>query len=66
MLLCGTARLSLHLLFLGGGKEADHFHRLLQPFKIVTQIFLIFNLKILLRGEERGSYRECLEMEIKR
>lgn len=42
----------IHLLLLGGGKEANHLHCLLQPFKIMTQVFLIFYLKVLLQRKD--------------
>lgn len=38
-----------HSLLLGGGEEAHHLHRLLEPLKVVTQVFLIFDLEVLLQ-----------------
>lgn len=42
------------LLFLGGRKEANHLHRLLQPFEVMTQVFLILYLKVLLHRKIIG------------
>jgi len=47
--------LPIHSLFLSGWKEANHLHCLLQPFKIVTQIFLIFYLKIFLKEKKKET-----------
>lgn len=48
----------IHLLFLGGGKEANHLHCLLQPFKVMTQVFLIFYLKVLLQRKLVGVHED--------
>ena len=38
-----------HLLFLGGGEEAHHLHGLLEPFKVMLQVFSIFDLQVMLK-----------------
>lgn len=50
----------IYSLFFGGGEETDHLHRLLQPFKVMTQIFLIFNLKVLLWNKGRQWKSVCV------
>lgn len=42
-----------HSLFLSGRQEAHHLHGLLQPLKIMTQVFFIFYLKVLLHRDRR-------------
>lgn len=46
----------VHSLCFSGWQEANHLHRLLQPFKIMTQIFLILDLKVFLKkGKKEGE-----------
>lgn len=40
-----------HLLFLGGGKEAHHLHGLLESFKVMFQVFSIFDLQVMLKNK---------------
>jgi len=44
-----------HLLFFGGRKEANHLHCLLQPFEVMSQVFLVFDLKVLLQDKARQT-----------
>lgn len=59
----GTTNWSLlNSLFLCGWKEANHLHRLLQPLKLMTQIFLIFDLKILLQRGNAVGWEEQIKV----
>lgn len=50
----------IHSLFLGGWKEANHLHRLLQPLEIMTQIFLILDLKVFLKERREWHFLKKL------
>lgn len=47
-----------HSLLLGGGEEPHHLHRLLEPLKVVTQVFFIFDLEVLLQIKSKGWREE--------
>lgn len=47
-----------HSLLLGGGEEPHHLHRLLEPLKVVTQVFFIFDLEVLLQIKRKGWREE--------
>lgn len=56
----GTA--GAHLLLLGGRKEPHHLHGLLEPFKVMLQIFPIFDLQVMLKnkvGGALGAFLDC-------
>lgn len=43
--------LASHLLFLRGGKEAHHLHGLLESFKVMFQVFSVFDLQVMLKNK---------------
>lgn len=40
-----------HLLLLGGRQEAHHLHGLLKPFKVMFEVFSIFNIQVMLKNK---------------
>lgn len=41
-----------HLLLLGGREEAHHLHGLLESFKVMLQVFSIFDLQVMLENSQ--------------
>lgn len=48
---CSCGRLQAHLLLLGGREEAHHLHGLLESFKVMFQVFSVFDLQVMLKNK---------------